>query len=81
MSRNPKSPAPAAPATLPASIRERSIVLVGLMGSGKSTIGRRLAQRLGPEVTAKLQSFRQLLNKYGFDSAEFEGNAQSDAQP
>ena len=41
----------------------------------------RLAQRLGPEVTAKLQSFRQLLNKYGFDSAEFEGNAQSDAQP
>ena len=43
MSRNPKSPLPA----IPASIRDRSVVLVGLMGSGKSTIGRRLAQRLG----------------------------------
>lgn len=42
MTRNPKSPAPA----FPPAIRERSIVLVGLMGSGKSTIGRRLADRL-----------------------------------
>lgn len=43
MSRNPKSPVP----VIAREIRERSIVLVGLMGSGKSTVGRRLAQRLG----------------------------------
>src|SRR3546814_8373308 len=43
MSRNPKSPSSA----LAASCRDRSVVLVGLRGSGKSTIGRRLAQRLG----------------------------------
>ncbi len=35
------------PAQLPPSIAGRSIVLVGLMGAGKTSIGRRLAARLG----------------------------------
>src|SRR5918998_3649228 len=41
------------PCIAPAAMRhallppERSIVLVGLMGVGKSTVGRRLARRLG----------------------------------
>ena len=35
------------PVTLPASLAGRSIVLVGLMGAGKTSIGRRLAARLG----------------------------------
>lgn len=37
---------PDAPA-LPHKIADRTIVLVGLMGAGKSTVGRRLAARLG----------------------------------
>lgn len=47
MARNPKSPTPPRAGAVPPAIRDRSIVLVGLMGSGKSTVGRRLAQRLG----------------------------------
>ncbi len=35
------------PAPLPAGLAGRSIVLVGLMGAGKTSIGRRLAARLG----------------------------------
>jgi shikimate kinase / 3-dehydroquinate synthase len=37
------------PDALLAALGRRSIVLVGLMGSGKTSIGRRLAQRLGLE--------------------------------
>lgn len=37
----------APPAELPAALAGRSLVLVGLMGAGKTSIGRRLAARLG----------------------------------
>ncbi len=39
--------ATAAAATILAGLRRRSIVLVGMMGVGKSSVGRRLAARLG----------------------------------
>jgi shikimate kinase len=55
---------------------DRSIVLVGLMGVGKSTIGRRLAQRLGLGFVdsddaielAAGASVSELFERYGEDS-------------
>ena len=43
------APQTARGAALAAALGQRSLVLVGLMGSGKSAIGRRLAQSLGLE--------------------------------
>ena len=51
MTRNIADPRPrppgAEPVELPAALHGRSLVLVGLMGAGKTSIGRRLAARLG----------------------------------
>lgn len=43
--RDPSAPTQRAPTT--ASVPPRTVVLVGLMGAGKSCVGRRLATRLG----------------------------------
>jgi len=49
MMRNQPAPLPLAvqPPPLPQALAGRSLVLVGLMGAGKTSIGRRLAARLG----------------------------------
>lgn len=43
----PRAAAPAADEDFLAALGRRSIVLVGMMGAGKSSVGRRLAARLG----------------------------------
>ena len=47
MVRTTRSPAAASEAFITEALGRRSIVLVGMMGSGKSSIGRRVALRLG----------------------------------
>lgn len=69
MPRNPKSHTDETPATA----RHRSIVLIGLMGAGKSTVGRRLAARLGMDFIdadeeierAAGLSISEMFEKYG----------------
>ncbi len=59
--------------TMPASVAGRSIVLIGLMGAGKTSIGRRLAARLGllfRDADAEIElaagcSIPELFRRYG----------------
>jgi shikimate kinase len=44
--RHPQAASPALDRAVPAALGHRSIVLVGMMGAGKSSIGRKLAQTL-----------------------------------
>ena len=68
-------PESAKPNDLPAKIRQRTIVLVGLMGAGKTTVGRRLASALGMPFKdadheiehAAGQTVSEIFEKYGED--------------
>ncbi len=70
---SPGAPQSARAAAVAAALGQRSLVLVGLMGSGKSAIGRRLAQSLGLEfVDSDLEveraadlSIQEIFARYG----------------
>ena len=56
MSSRITAPTPQPQASLGAALGRRSVVLVGMMGAGKSSVGRRLAARLGiPFVDADVE--------------------------
>src|SRR5438132_14292909 len=69
-------PAAPADAAIAAALGRRSIVLIGMMGAGKSSIGRRLAARLGiPFVDADAEieaaagmTIEDIFANYGEDS-------------
>src|SRR5579872_3095310 len=70
---SPTPPQSARGAAVAAALGQRSLVLVGLMGSGKSAIGRRLAQNLGLEFVdsdseverAADMSIQEIFARYG----------------
>jgi len=73
---NRSAPEPRTEAALVAALGGRSVVLVGMMGAGKSSVGRRLAARLGIpfvdadaeiEQTAGGMPIPEIFEKYGED--------------
>lgn len=75
MSNSITAPSPAAATPEQSFSVDRTIVLVGLMGAGKTTVGRRLAKRLGLEFAdsdfeiekAAQMSVNDIFAKYGED--------------
>jgi shikimate kinase/3-dehydroquinate synthase len=73
MTRNMPASALPAPAALPEALAGKSVVLVGLMGAGKTSIGRRLAVLLGlpfRDADAEVElaagcSIAELFERYG----------------
>ncbi len=73
MTRNIAALRTAAASELPPALQGRSLVLIGLMGAGKTSIGRRLAARLGlpfRDADAEIElaagcTIPELFNRYG----------------